>query len=127
MSHPGESLRPVYCGTCRSATADQGCANQCTCKIHIAGVASVLLFGSDPQGSNPDDVDIAVRLGENFSHGDFNYFGRLEDLEQQLTQLPGCKVDVIEDPVRKARMREQAKFYSRSALAGHTCAGKPAA
>ena len=56
-------------------------------EFRIAGVVSVSLFGSMARGeSNPGDVDIAVRLGENFSHGGFNYFGRLEDLEQQLTQ-----------------------------------------
>lgn len=75
----------MYCGTCRIPSAhDQ--------EFRLAGVVSVSLFGSVAHGeSNPGDVNIAVRLGENFSHGGFNYFGRLEDLEQQLTQLPVFK------------------------------------
>ena len=71
-------------------------------------VASASVFGSTARSeSDPGDVDIAVRLGESFSHGGFNYFGRLEDLEQWLSQLLGCKVDVVEEPVRKQRFQEQ--------------------
>ena len=76
--------------------------------LRAAGVISLSLFGSMARGeSNPDDVDIAVRLGENFSHGGFGYFGRLEDLEQHLSQLLGYKADVVEEPVRKARFQKE--------------------
>ncbi len=50
---------------------------------------------------------MAVRLGENFSQGGFHYFGRLEALEHHLSQLLGCKVDVIEEPVRKERFQKE--------------------
>ena len=77
-------------------------------ELRAAGVVSVSLFGSTARGeSNPGDVDIAVRLGENFSHGGFHYFGRLEALEQHLSELLGCKVDVVEEPVRKARFQKE--------------------
>ena len=85
----------------------------CALKAHEAelranGVLSVSLFGSTARGeSNPGDVDLAVSLGENFSQGGFRYFGLLEDLEQYLTQLLGCKVDVVEEPVRKDRFQEE--------------------
>ena len=76
--------------------------------FRAAGVVTASLFGSTARGEpNSRDVDIAVRLAENFSHGGFDYFGRLEDLEQQLSQLLGCKVDVVEEPVRKQRFQEQ--------------------
>ena len=77
-------------------------------ELRAAGVVSVSLFGSTARGeSDPHDVDIAVRLAENFSHGGFDYFGRLEDLEQHLSQLLGCKVDVVEEPVRKERLQKE--------------------
>jgi hypothetical protein len=77
-------------------------------ELKAAGVVSVSLFGSTARGeADPGDVDIAVRLAENFSHGGFNYFGRLDDLEQQLSQQLGCKVDVVEEPVRKRHFQEQ--------------------
>ena len=70
---------------------------------------SVSLFGSTARReSAPGDIDIAVRLAEDFSHGGFDYFGRLEDLERRsLSELLGCKVDVVEEPVRKERFQQE--------------------
>ena len=66
-------------------------------EFRLAGVVSVSLFGSVVHGeSNPGDVDIATRLGEQFSHGGYNYFGRLENLEQQPIQLPVLKIESTE-------------------------------
>jgi predicted nucleotidyltransferase len=77
-------------------------------ELRAAGVVSASLFGSTARGeSDPGDVDIAVRLAANFSHGGFDYFGRLEDLEQHLSQLLGCKVDVVEEPIRKERFQKE--------------------
>jgi len=77
-------------------------------ELRAVGVVSVSLFGSTARGeADPGDVDIAVRLGENFSRGGFDYFGRLEDLEQRLAGLLGCKVDVVEEPVRKPRFQQE--------------------
>jgi predicted nucleotidyltransferase len=54
----------------------------------------------------PDsDVDIAVRLNQSFSNGGFDYFGRLGELENQLSLLLGRKADVVEEPVRKNRFQ----------------------
>ena len=75
--------------------------------LKSAGVVSVSIFGSTARGEpDPGDVDIAVRLAETFSHGGFDYFGRLEELEQQLSQLLGCKVDVVAEPVRRERFQK---------------------
>jgi predicted nucleotidyltransferase len=77
-------------------------------ELRAAGVVSVSLFGSTARGeSDPGDFDIAVRLAESFSHRGFDYFGRLEDLEQRLSELLGCKVDVVEEPVRKERFQKE--------------------
>ena len=77
-------------------------------ELRAVGVVSVSLFGSTARGEpDPGDVDIAVRLAENFSHGGFDYFGRLEDLEQHLSQMLVCTADMVEDPVRQERFQEE--------------------
>lgn len=74
----------------------------------MAGVESVSLFGSVARGEDsPGDVDLAVRLGEGFSAPGLNYFSRLSELEGRLSGMLGCKVDVIEEPVRKQRFQRQ--------------------
>lgn len=78
-------------------------------ELKAAGVLSVSVFGStgrDDAGKD-SDVDVAVRLGEGFSRGGFDYFGRLEELERHLSLMLGCKVDVVEEPVRKQRFQTQ--------------------
>lgn len=76
-------------------------------QLKAAGVLSVSLFGSAARGDATDDsdIDIVVRLAENFSSGGFDYFSRLEELEQQLSRLLGCKVDVVEEPSNKQRFQ----------------------
>ncbi len=86
-------------------------------ELKAIGVLSASLFGSVARGdAGPDsDVDIVVRLSEKFSKGGFDYFGRLENLQRRLSVILGCKVDVIEEPVRKARL--QAEIDRDRALA----------
>jgi predicted nucleotidyltransferase len=73
-----------------------------------AGVVSVSLFGSAARGEDSvHDVDVVVRLAENFSKPGFDYFSRLNELENRLSELLGCKVDVIEEPVRKPRLQRE--------------------
>ena len=75
---------------------------RCAPELKADGVVSVSLFGSTARGeADPADVDVAVRLAKEFSSGGFDYFYRLDQLEQQLSQLLGCKVDVVTEPVRK--------------------------
>jgi uncharacterized protein len=77
-------------------------------ELRAAGVLSVSLFGSTARGeSDPADVDIAVRLGREFSRGGFDYFGRLADLEQRFSEWVGCNVDVVEEPVRKEPFQKE--------------------
>jgi predicted nucleotidyltransferase len=79
-------------------------------------VLSVSLFGSLARGESvTNDVDLAVRLGGNFSARGLDYFGRLSELEARLSVMIGCKVDVIEEPVRKSRL--QAEIDRDRALA----------
>jgi predicted nucleotidyltransferase len=57
--------------------------------------------------SDPGDVDIAVRLDESFSTGGFDYFWQRERLRESLSKLLGCRVDVVEEPVRKPAFKEE--------------------
>ena len=75
-------------------------------ELRTAGVLSVSLFGSVARGeASAHDVDVAVRLGENFSAPGLNYLSRLSELEEHLSGILGCKVDVVEEPVRKQRFQ----------------------
>ena len=77
-------------------------------ELRRSGVAGVCLFGSMARGENPTgDVDVAVRLGESFSKPGLDYFSRLSDLEQRLSGILGCEVDVVEEPVRKLRLQKE--------------------
>ena len=78
-------------------------------ELRAAGVLSVSIFGSAARGENlaDSDVDVAVRLGENFSKPGLDYFSRLDNLQARLSEILGCKVDVVEEPVRKERFQSR--------------------
>jgi predicted nucleotidyltransferase len=77
-------------------------------ELRAAGIATVSLFGSLARGdSRARDVDVVVRLRETFSKPGLDYVGRLQDLERRLSEIIGCKVDVIEEPVRKERLQRE--------------------
>ena len=48
-----------------------------------------------------------MRLKGTFSDGGFDYFGRLEGLQKQLSLLLNCKVDLVEEPASKERCLER--------------------
>jgi predicted nucleotidyltransferase len=77
-------------------------------ELRSTGVLSVALFGSVARGENvAHDVDVAVRLEESFSARGLSYFSRLNELEGRLSGILGCKVDVIEEPVRRGRFQTE--------------------
>ncbi len=69
--------------------------------LRALGVRSVLVFGSVARGDagTASDIDIAVRLEAGFAKGGFEYLGKLERLREQLAEILGRPVDVIEEPV----------------------------
>ena len=78
-------------------------------ELHAVGVLSLSLFGSAARGENlvDSDVDVAVRLGETFSKPGLDYFSRLDHLQARLSEILGCQVDVVEEPVRKDRVQRR--------------------
>lgn len=75
--------------------------------LRAAGIARLSLFGSMARGDNREDsdVDVAVRLTEAAAMGGFAYFGRLEAIRTLLTDILGCSVDVVVEPVRQNQLR----------------------
>jgi predicted nucleotidyltransferase len=71
------------------------------------GVARVSLFGSMARGDGDQnsDIDLAVRLDRGFSNGGFDYFARMEALREELTEILGRSVDLVEEPVRTSRLQ----------------------
>ena len=78
-------------------------------ELRSLGVHSLALFGSVARGEAAagSDVDLVVRLGPGFSRGGFDHFGRLAALRQRLAEIVGRDVDVVEEPVRKERLRRE--------------------
>ena len=77
-------------------------------ELRAAGVVSVSLFGSVARGESPThDVDVVVRLDENFSEPGLDYFSHMDELEERLARILGCKVDVVEEPLRKERFQQE--------------------
>ena len=78
-------------------------------ELRAVGVLGASLFGSVARGDAglDSDIDVAVRLAENFSTGGFDYFWQLEQLQKHLSRLCGCKVDVVVEPVRKQRLQSE--------------------
>jgi len=77
-------------------------------ELRTAGVSSVSLFGSVARGDDSaHDVDVALSLSENFGARGLAYFSALSELEERLARILGCKVDVVEEPVRKKRFQSE--------------------
>lgn len=77
-------------------------------ELRERGVESVSLFGSVARGERyPQDVDLAVRLSEEFCNGGFDFIRQLDLLERRLRQLIGHEVDVIEEPVDRQQFQEE--------------------
>ncbi|HEX9648456.1 MAG TPA: nucleotidyltransferase domain-containing protein [Alphaproteobacteria bacterium] len=78
-------------------------------ELRRAGVVSISLFGSAARGEAglDSDVDLAVRLGAEFSHGGFDYFGKIEDLKARLSRILGQSVDIVEEPVERRSLQDR--------------------
>ena len=79
--------------------------------LRRAGVQSLSLFGSaarDDAGP-ASDVDLLVRLSDDFAAGGFEYVGRLDALRKRLRQIVGQEVDLMAEPIRKDRLRRNVE------------------
>jgi len=77
-------------------------------ELRAAGIVHLSLFGSVARGERTArDVDVAVRLRRNFSRPGLDYIRFLDELEQRLSGILGCDVDVVEEPVDKDRFQRE--------------------
>ena len=76
-------------------------------ELRRAGVLSLSLFGSiardDARAAS--DVDVAVRLSDDFAVGGFESLRRLQALRERLREIVGRDVDLVTEPIRKDRLR----------------------
>jgi hypothetical protein len=77
--------------------------------LRAAGIESVSIFGSVARGetTRDSDLDLVVQVGTAFREGGFAYFGRLDALNARLSDILGCPVDILTEPVLKDHLRRE--------------------
>jgi predicted nucleotidyltransferase len=77
-------------------------------ELRAHGVETLTLFGSMARNdaTAASDVDLAVRLGAEFSAGGFDHFGRLEALRARLFDVLGCEVALVDENAARPRLRQ---------------------
>jgi uncharacterized protein len=85
-------------------------------ELRELGVLSLSLFGSAArnEAGEDSDVDVAVRLADG-PHG-FAYFARLDRIEARLSELLGCRVDVVTEPAPARRIQRAIEQDRRLAF-----------
>lgn len=78
-------------------------------ELRAVGVTGLALFGSSARGEQRDDsdVDVVVKLSEEARSEGFAYFGRLDTLNRRLTEILERPVDIVAEPIRKERLRQE--------------------
>jgi uncharacterized protein len=87
-------------------------------ELKASGIVSLSLFGSVARGEElpESDIDVVIRLSDEASQGGFAWFGRLDALTHRLQDIVGRPVDVVTEPVRKARLRREIEKESARAF-----------
>ena len=77
--------------------------------MRALGVVSLSLFGSAARGdaTEESDIDVAVTLDPTTTPRGFYYIGRLDELRERLEAALGRHVDVVPEPVEKARFQQE--------------------
>lgn len=70
------------------------------------GAVSIRVFGSCARSDYDENSDIDVLVKFSPSLRGFDYFGALGDLTDELKELLGVKVDVVDEASLKGRVRE---------------------
>jgi predicted nucleotidyltransferase len=71
------------------------------------GATAVRVFGSCARDDYNEKSDIDVLVQMKREPSGFKYFARLADLEDELKQLLGVEVDVVDENGLKGKMRER--------------------
>jgi len=72
-------------------------------ELHALGVVRLSLFGSVARGEHgpESDVDIAAHFDPAAELSGFDIAG----IEARLTEILGCEVDLVEEPVRRPSLK----------------------
>lgn len=72
------------------------------------GAHDVRVFGSAARGDfdASSDIDILIKLDSSNLEG-MRYFGVLEELEEELEQLLGCNVDVVDEKGLREKIKAE--------------------
>ena len=83
-------------------------------ELRAGGIKRLSLFGSVARGEEgpESDVDLAVELDPEAHIG----LARLVGLEQRIAELVGRKVDLLPEPIEKARLRANVNRDRRLAF-----------
>lgn len=78
-------------------------------ELRARGVLGLALFGSSARGeARPgSDVDIAVRLQGDAAARGLAGLRQLDTLRARLAQIVGRPVDLVEEPVERARLSQE--------------------
>jgi len=78
-------------------------------ELRALGVVSLSLFGSAARGdaTEESDIDVAVTLDPSMTPRGFYFIGRLDELRERLESALGRHVDVVPEPVQKARFQQE--------------------
>ena len=78
-------------------------------ELKALGVVSLSLFGSAARGdaTEESDIDVAVTLDPASTPRGFYYAGRLDELRERLAAALGRPVDLVPEPVEKARFQKE--------------------
>jgi uncharacterized protein len=80
-------------------------------ELRAAGAAGLSLVGSAARGDEQktSDIDVLVRLDFDPALQGFAYFGVIDRLARRLEAIVLRPVDVIAEPVRKQRLRQEVE------------------
>ncbi len=78
-------------------------------ELRAEDVASLALIGSVARGDDKpeSDVDVVIRLTDDPARGGFAYFGQIDRVSRRLEAILGQAVDVVAEPVQRARLRRE--------------------
>lgn len=75
-------------------------------ELRAAGVASLSVFGSVARGEDNSDSDLDVALMLSPGRRGLAYFSQMNFVKQKLEDIVGRKVDIVSEPVRHERLRQ---------------------
>ncbi|WEZ84174.1 nucleotidyltransferase domain-containing protein [Rhizobium sp. 32-5/1] len=80
-------------------------------ELEAYGVEHLSLFGSvaRDEATADSDIDVVVKLEDAIMQSGLGYVGALMDLKERLEDITGKSVDIVSEPLRKERFRQNVE------------------